>query len=578
VNDLTTPRVAAILPGGPRRLMKRLREVMAGMASAEERLHDIVSLCAAELGADVCSCYVLRGDVLELFATVGLRQEAVHLTRLRLDEGIIGDIAANARPLALSDAPSHPSFAYRPETGEDPFTSMAGVPILRAGRVRGVLALQHQHRHYYREEETDALATVAMVLAELIAEPELSIDGEPISRLGRMASEQRHGEAIHPGVAIGRVVLHDRSIPLQSIVADDSESEQERLDRALQKVRRSLDQILDQQDETDGEHREILATFRMFADDPGWRRRLTEAVNAGLSAEAAVRRVLDDTRARMRRVPDPYLRERLSDLEDLNIRVLRALAEAPGQDAVEPSRDLPERAILIATTMGPAELLDYPRDRVAGLVLEEGTASAHVAIIAKALDIPIIGQCPDIVAHARPGDAAIIDGTRGLVLLRPADDLIESYESAARERGSAEEKETQGAPVTADGVAVQLWANAGLMLDVDRLATLPAVAGIGLFRTEIPFMLMDRFPDAQAQERLYRQVLLGAGSRPVVFRTLDAGGDKVLPFFKAHDEENPALGWRAVRIGLDRPRFCAISCAPWFGPMRGGRCGSCCRW
>jgi phosphotransferase system enzyme I (PtsP) len=534
-------------------LLKRLRNVMARGGPAQLRLDQTVKLIAAEVVAEVCSIYLLRaGEVLELFATEGLKKEAVHKTRLRVGEGLVGDIASHARPLALSDAQHHPQFAYRPETGEEIFQSLMGVPILRAGRVMGEQVIQNRTRRQYSEEEIETLETVAMVLAELAASGELVSQEELRPGDGIALLPLRlDGVTFCPGLAKGIAVLHQASLQLQQLVAEDPEREAERLISALDELHSSIDQLLNAGDLGQGEHFEVLETYRLFARDQGWRSRMMEAVQSGLTAEAAVQKVQNDTRARMRDVSDPYLRERLSDLDDLANRLLRHLlgADAPTM------RRLPDEAIVVARSMGPAELLDYDRSRLKGLVLEEGSQNAHVAIVARALDIPVIGRCAGLMQKVADGDPLVIDGDNEQLFIRPADEILQAFTESMRQRLIKREAfaALRDLPAeTLDGVHIDLHVNAGLLLDVPQIAATGA-AGVGLYRTEIPFMISHEYPDVVRQTEIYRKVIDGAGDVPVVFRTLDIGSDKVLPYWNRAPEENPAMGWRAIRIALDRP-------------------------
>jgi phosphotransferase system enzyme I (PtsP) len=544
------------LPGsGARQLLKRMRGIMAQTGNAESRLRQIVRMIAADMVAEVCSTYVLRaGEVLELFATEGLKQEAVHKTRLRVGEGLIGDIASHARPLALADAQHHPQFAYRPETGEEIYQSLMGVPILRAGRVLGVLAVQNRTRRNYAEEEIETLETVAMVVAELIASGELVGKGELASEQGiALLPTRLEGATLAPGLARGVAVLHRPDLTLKQLVAEDPAREIERLDDAMSLMKLALDEMLASSEMAGGgEHREILETYRMFAEDKGWANRIVEAIGTGLTAEAAVQKVQNDTRARMREITDPYIRERLADLDDLANRLLRHLVG----DAVPPGqRDLPEEAILVARNMGPAELLDYDRRKIKGVLLEEGAATAHVAIVARALDIPVLGRCTDLMNRVSAGDTLILDGDNAQVFLRPGEDIQQVFAQSMMQRQAKQQAYAaiRDLPaVTLDGVEVTLLMNAGLLIDVPQVEATGA-AGIGLYRTEVTFMVANSFPDVARQREVYRKAIEGAAGKPVVFRTLDIGSDKVLSYWEREAEENPAMGWRAIRISLDRP-------------------------
>jgi phosphotransferase system enzyme I (PtsP) len=542
------------LSGGPRVLLKRLRELMAEPLEPQERLDRIVRQIASNMVAEVCSAYVLRADgILELYATEGLNKEAVHLSQLKMGQGLVGTIAASAQPLNLSDAQSHPAFRYLPETGEEIYHSFLGVPILRTGRSLGVLVVQNKASRTYREEELEALETTAMVLAEMIATGELKKITKPGLELDLTRSVTIDGDSYNEGIGLGYVVLHEPRIVVTNLLNEDSEKEIRRLADALGSLRISIDDMLSRRDVSmEGEHREVLETYRMFAHDQGWVRKLEEAVRNGLTAEAAVEKVQSDTKARMMRLTDPYLRERMHDFEDLANRLLRQLTGYSGRSAAE---GLPNDAIIVARAMGAAELLDYPRTNIRGLVLEEGAVTSHVVIVARAMGIPVVGQAAGVVAMAENGDPVIIDGDGGHVHLRPMADHQRSYEEKVRFRARRQEQFRAlraVEPVTRDGQRVSLLMNAGLLVDLPQLAESGA-EGIGLFRTELQFMIASTMPKAAEQEAFYRNVLKQAGDRVVTFRTLDIGGDKVVPYFRAHEEENPALGWRALRLSLDRP-------------------------
>jgi phosphotransferase system, enzyme I, PtsP len=550
-----TPPAASAPATGTRRLLRRLRDVMAASGAAQERLDRIVLLVAAEMVAEVCSIYVMRaGEVLELFATEGLRPEAVHRTRLRVGEGLVGVIAATARPLALADAQAHADFAYRPETGEEIYHSLMGVPILRGGRVLGVLVVQNRTPRRYTEDEIEIAQTIAMIVAELIASGELVNPLEMAqSSSGALLPVRLTGVRLNEGLAIGPAVLHMPKLVIRQVVAEDIEAELARLNRAVSAMQSAIDDLVaTSRGLGAGEHRDIIETYRMFAADRGWLNRITEAVRGGLTAEAAVQKIREETRTRMMQIADPYLRERLLDLEDLANRLQHFLAGGLGGGEVGV---LPPEFILVAKSMGPAELLDYAHRRVRGLVLEEGSPTAHVAIVARAFDIPVVGRVEDATSRTEGGDVIVVDGDHGQVLIRPSEDMQQSVEEAiaARTRRRAYYETLRDQPaVTRDGVPIRLLLNAGLLIDLVQVAATGA-EGVGLFRTEIPLLTRDAFPDVADQTGFYRRAFEQVGDRQITFRTLDIGGDKVLPYLSHAAEENPAMGWRAIRIGLDRP-------------------------
>ncbi len=540
--------------GAPRQLLRRLREVMAQRESAQIRLDKVVVLIASNMVAEVCSLYLRRRDgSLELFATEGLNPLAVHNTHLKPGEGLVGLIAEQAEPLQFPDAQHHPAFSYRPETGEEIYHSFCGVPILRGGHTIGVLTVQNRTKRQYSDEEIEALQTTAMVLAETIASGGFSVTEEVSAEPRRELAARFSGLPISEGVALGHVVLHEPRIVVTRLIAEDVELERRRLSQAIEELTGMIDTMLERGDlARAGEHREVLEAFRMFAHDHGWRRRLDEALLTGLTAEAAVQRVRNDTRARMLRQIDPHARERLHDIDDLSNRLLRLLS---GGAVTAAAGNLPQDTILIARTMGPAELLDYDRQRLRGLVLEEGGSASHVAIVARALGIAAISQVKGVLEAVEAGDAVIVDAEGGELHVRPTQEVVSAYSDKVRFRArrQAQYAALRTVPsVTLDGERVALHINAGLLFDLPHLDQSGA-DGIGLFRTELQFMISATFPRLEQQTRLYKAILDAAGDRPVVFRSLDVGGDKVLSYFRASEEENPAIGWRAIRMALDRP-------------------------
>lgn len=538
----------------PPKLMRAIRAAMAGTESVQVRLDDFVSAISSSMRVNVASIYLLRkGDELELSATKGLKRSAVHKTRMKPGEGLVGHVALTARPLNLADAPSHPLFSYRPETGEDPYKAFLGVPILRGGRTLGVLVVQSKEDRVFSEDEVEDLLTVAMVLAEIIVDDE-RIGGKKAAlkgiQLTQIKPESLTGKAFSPGLARGHAVLHRPPVAPANLLAENIAQEEIRLEDAIAELRRHVDAMVS------GEiaaltraSKEIYEAYRTFAYDRKWVGRLREAVHSGLTAEAAVERVRNEHRARLMKVRDPYLRARLHDLEDLANRMLRLLA---GESTTP---EIPDDAILFARELGPAELLDYDRKKLAGLVLEEGSASSHTAIIARALGLPLIGRVSGVLDRIETGDDVLVDAEDGNIHLRPLESQVSGFQLRLNIRGEMSRAYDQlrfKKAVTRDGIEVDLMLNAGLLVDLPQL-DLAGADGIGLFRTEFQFMVSDFMPRLEQQTDLYRKAILAAGDRPVTFRTLDLGGDKILPYIDPVPEENPAIGWRAIRIGLDRP-------------------------
>jgi phosphotransferase system enzyme I (PtsP) len=542
----------AVSAGGPRLLLRRLREIMAEQTSAQARLDKLVTVIATNMVAEVCSIYLRRaGKALELFATEGLNKDAVHKTQLKEGEGLVGLVAETAEPVNLSDAPSDPHFAYLPEVGEEPYKSFLGVPVVRGGQVFGVLTVQNRAAVLYAEEEVEALQTVAMVLAEVVAQGaffKVAELDEPELRADRPRTF--HGEGLSEGVGVGRVVLHEPRVKVERMIADNPQEELIRLEAAIGSLRDSVDEMLESSElDLTGEGREVIEAYRLFAHDQGWRTRMRDAIRTGLTAEAAVERVQDEMRVRVQRLDDPVLRERLHDLDDLARRLHRHLT---GDDGAQ---ELPLNAVIIARGMGPAELLDYGRERLAGLILEEAASTSHVAIVARSMGLPLVGSVEGVTDSARGGDVIVLDGEAGEVHLRPQAEIVQAFEAkrTLREQTQARFAALKDLPaITKDGVVIKLMMNAGLKLDMPHLAESGA-DGVGLFRTELQFMIGETMPRLADQVQFYREILDAAGDKQVVFRTLDLGGDKVLPYARWEREANPALGWRAIRIALDRP-------------------------
>lgn len=537
---------------GQRSLLKQIREALASGGPAQARLDGVVRIIARSMVAEVCSLYLRRaaGDM-ELFATEGLDPNAVHVTRMKSGEGLVGEIMRAGRPLNLADAPEHPAFSYRPETGEDPYHAFLGVPLLRGGRAIGVLVVQNRTARVYTEDEVEDLQIVAMVLAEMVASGEL-IGLEELKgvELAPHRPERLKGSKFSDGLAYGVAVLHEPPVAPSQLLSDDVVAEEARLKTAVEALQSQIDSMLEGQAGLVDASFEVLESYRMFAHSGSWQRSLEDAVRNGLTAEAAVERVRSEHRARLGQARDPYLRERLHDLEDLNDRLLRHLA---GDGHV--ARELPENAVLIARNLGPADLLEYDRTKLRGLLLEEGSAASHAAIVARALDIPCVGRLSGLRDRVSERDPVIVDAETGEAYLRPRPDVIKAIQSrmdmrAQRRAEFARLRETPA--FTRDGAKIRLLMNAGLDVDLDILAETGA-EGIGLFRTEFQFMVAEEMPRLSAQTMLYSRVMDAAGDMPVTFRTLDLGGDKVLPYLEAEREDNPALGWRAIRMGLDRP-------------------------
>ncbi|MDZ7588869.1 MAG: phosphoenolpyruvate--protein phosphotransferase [Parasphingorhabdus sp.] len=538
-----------------RNILSGLREIMASAGSPQHKLNQVVETIADAVDSEVCSIYLRREGLLELYATRGLNQEAVHVTQLAIGQGLTGYIAKNVETLNLDEATAHPDFEYRPETGEEKFHSFAGVPIIRNNHAIGVLCAQHIEPRRYSNEEIEAFQTAAMVLSELLGNSGL-VDDDGDEGAGVADTGQTHlsGLQLVKGKAAGYAVFHQPRVKIEHTVAEDSEAERHRVYSAFDKMRAQIDNMTNQAEfGIGGEHEEVLETYKMFAYDEGWSRRINEAIDSGLTAEAAIERVQQHTRMRMRQIDDPLLAERMHDLEDLANRLLRIVS---GQIGTAARMGLTRDAILLARNLGPAELLEYDRRRLKGVVLEEGSLTAHVTIVARAMGIPVLGQVRTIRQVVRENDRILLNVDDNSLFIRPNDAIEESFKTQValsqkkREAYSALRNEPA---VTKCGSRIALMINAGLRDDMAAL-NLTGADGIGLFRTEFQFLVSATLPSRSGQMRFYRDVLDAAGDRPVIFRTIDIGGDKPLPYLTVPEarEENPAMGWRAIRVGLER--------------------------
>lgn len=533
-----------------RRLLRRLRDTLAEPGAGQERLNRVVRLIATSMHTEVCSVYLFRDDeTLELCATEGLKRESVHKTRMKLGEGLVGRVAKTSNPINTANAPAEKGFRYMPETGEELYSSFLGVPIQRLGEKVGVLVVQSKQARQYSEDEVYALEVVAMVVAEMTELGAFIGEGEALSAPHKHPVMFRGGTG-QEGAAEGRVWLHEPRVVITNPVGDDPVKELERLNKAVADLRLSVDVMLTTTDFADKEQQQILEAYRMFANSRGWMRRMEEDIQRGLSAEAAVEKEQSAARARLEQVPDPYLRDRLHDLDDLSNRLLRILT-GQGHDT---GAEMPENPILVARNIGPAELLDYGR-KLRGVVLEEGSVGSHAAVVARALAIPLVIHAEKITTEALNGDHILVDGDQGIVHLRPEQTVANSFRDKIAMQAAAQSRyaSLRDLPATSlCGQTIALHMNAGLMADLPSL-TGSGAEGVGLFRTELQFLVRSHVPKRGELAALYGRVLDAAKGKRVAFRTLDIGSDKVLPYMKRVEEPNPAMGWRAIRVGLDKP-------------------------
>jgi phosphotransferase system enzyme I (PtsP) len=545
-----------VVSAAPLVLLRHIREVMASSAGAQVRLDQVVTLIARGFGSEVCSVYLKRaGDVLELFASEGLNKQSVHLTRLNIGQGLVGHIAYTAEVINLSSAESHPKFVYRPETGEEIYSAFAGVPILQGGKVIGVLVVQRKQAEYYSADEMEVLQTVAMVLSELAVSGQLISSQESLVAQEGLGAQQLAGLPLSPGVAKAIAVLHQPQLVITRMVASDPVYEEERFEAAIRTLQESFDRYIQNSGlSAEDEKVQIIETYLLFTQDRGWKSRVSEAIHSGLTAEAAVRRVQEELQVKMSQLASPYIKERITDLENLSDRLVQALL---GVEATPKPESLPNEFILVARTIGPAELLEYDHTRLKGLILEEGSTTSHTALIARAMDIPALAKAHRATHIIRAGDNVILDAEGGNVYVRPSDEVEQSMDGYIRQFSEREQNYAALAALpadTKDGVRISLNVNAGLFVDPKKVLQV-GVDGIGLYRTELPYMTADDFPSIEAQTKLYREIYGQLPDKRIIFRSFDIGGDKKVPYLQGVEEENPAMGWRATRIGLERPNI-----------------------
>jgi phosphotransferase system enzyme I (PtsP) len=533
-----------------RKLLGRLRRALAEDSAGQERLDRIVELIASSMKTEVCSIYLFRDvDTLELCATEGLQAESVHKTRMRLGEGLVGRVARTRRVVNAADAPSAPGFRYMPETGEERYSSFCGVPIQRLGDALGVLVVQSKDSRAFTTDEVYALEVVAMVLAEMTELGAFVGEGAALSARHQQPVLFR-GTIAQEGASAGKVYLHEPRVVVTNPISDDPDLELERLRAAVETLRVTVDDLLNGSRAMTPDQVEIFEAYRMFANSRSWMRRMEADVTTGLSAEAAVEKEQSLARSRLGQAEDAYMRDRLHDLDDLSNRLLRILTGQGSNTGAE----MPENPILIAKNIGPGELLEYGK-ALRGIVLEEGSVGSHATIVARAWAIPLVINAKGITTEALNGDTILVDGEQGVVHLRPDDRVSAAFGEKLAMQTRAQERYASLRDLPAMGTCgtrIALHMNAGLMADLPSLPSSGA-EGVGLFRTELQFLIRSQMPKRSELSALYARVIDAAHGKRVAFRTLDIGSDKVLPYMKANDEPNPAMGWRAIRVGLDKP-------------------------
>lgn len=530
-------------------LLQALTEAFQTNQTLNTRLSLALKITAEEMGAEAAFLYLLTPNhYLEAFAAYDPYHYDHYHARFQVGEGIVGFIASTGKNVLCDSLSRHPNFFHSVGTSDQTDLALLGVPLQRPNGVMGVLTLQNPSSKPFESDQEKILMAISSffsTLSELgrfpvLAQEEGKLEGMHVLR----------GISFNGGIGVGTAVIHRPHTWKETAFSLNPKEESERLKMAIRDMIDSIDRLVSSSPNLEKNTQDVLASYRMIASDRGWVRKIQNYIQKGYTAEAAVQKVRRHTRERYGQIGDQVLKGRLSDLEDLASRLLKHLL---GKEVV--SEDLPESAILVAHNLGPAELLDYDRRFIKGVVLEEGVHTAHVAIVARALDIPVVGRIPLLLTHINSGDKLILDGEEGTVTISPnTEALQEAREKITRiKKNQVLSKELKDRPCqTREGIPIFLHLNAGLPIDLHQLEE-SQIGGVGLYRTEIPFMMRSSFPDVHIQTEVYRDVLEQAKDCPVTFRTLDIGGDKIVPYMWRISDENPVLGWRGIRVALDKP-------------------------
>ncbi len=536
--------------------LRRIVQEVNSVDDFHSALNLIVQRVSEAMKTDVCSIYLLTPERTRyvLMATQGLRQESVGVATLGVSEGLVGQVGLREEPINLDNAPSHPRFHFLPETGEEMFHSFLGVPIIHQREVLGVLVVQQRSERRFDESEEAFLVTMSAQLAAAIAHAEAtgSIFGVGT---GQQIDVRFSGVAGAPGVAVGTAhVLYPvadlDAVPDKQV--DNPEVEVMRFQEALESVRADIRALQAKLSSLlPAEEQALFEVYLRMLDDSALGGEVMLLIRDGQWAQGALRQITQEHVHQFELMEDAYLRERAADIRDLGRRVLAYLQDNEGGKAeVEPN------TILVGEELTPTMLGEVDREHIVGMVSRLGSGNSHVAILARAMGIPTVMGCVDLPFNQVEGTEIIVDGYSGLVLTSPSPEMTRQYRAVIYE----EEQLALGLEAlhdlpstTSDNYRVQLWVNTGLMSDVTRSLEQGA-EGVGLFRTEVPFMMNDRFPSEEEQRQNYRAQLQAFHPAKVTMRTLDIGGDKSLSYFPIH-EDNPFLGWRGIRVTLDHPEI-----------------------
>jgi phosphotransferase system enzyme I (PtsP) len=542
-------------------ILRRIVQEVSSVTELSEALKVVVARIREAMHTEVCSVYLYDPDTKRyvLMATEGLKQDAVGKVGLSSSEGLVGLVGSREEPLNIDNAPEHPRFQFLPETGEDPFLSFLGVPIIHHKRLLGVMVVQQRDSRQFDSGEEAFLVTMSAQLAGVIAHAEATGN---ILHIPKTPSEPKKstrftGAPGAPGVGLGVGVVISPAADLSGVLDKEPESIDAELARFEQALDGARDEIRMLGGKLKGKLRpEEMALFDVYLnmlDDNALGAEVKAAINKGNWAQGALRAVVMEYVGHFQMMEDVYLRERATDILDLGTRIL---AHLQGNEVENDTDDYPENTILVSEELTPAMLGEVPTSKLRALVSVKGSSNSHVAILARAMGIPTVMGAVDLPYAQLEGKTLIVDGYRGLLFSNPNDELSEQYQAIYEEEQALAE-DLEGLlhlpAQTLDGHRMPLWVNTGLITDALRSLDRGA-EGVGLYRTEVPFMMKDRFPSESEQQEIYREQLEMFSPHPVTMRTLDIGGDKSLTYFPIN-EANPFLGWRGIRVTLDHPEI-----------------------
>lgn len=542
-------------------ILRRIVQEVSSVTELSEALKVVVARIREAMHTEVCSVYLYDPDTKRyvLMATEGLKQDAVGKVGLSSSEGLVGLVGSREEPLNIDNAPEHPRFQFLPETGEDPFLSFLGVPIIHHKRLLGVMVVQQRDSRQFDSGEEAFLVTMSAQLAGVIAHAEATGN---ILHIPKTPSEPKKstrftGAPGAPGVGLGVGVVISPAADLSGVLDKEPESIDAELARFEQALDGARDEIRMLGGKLKGKLRpEEMALFDVYLnmlDDNALGAEVKAAINKGNWAQGALRAVVMEYVGHFQMMEDVYLRERATDILDLGTRIL---AHLQGNEVENDTDDYPENTILVSEELTPAMLGEVPISKLRALVSVKGSSNSHVAILARAMGVPTVMGAVDLPYAQLEGKTLIVDGYRGLLFSNPNDELSEQYQAIYEEEQALAE-DLEGLlhlpAQTLDGHRMPLWVNTGLITDALRSLDRGA-EGVGLYRTEVPFMMKDRFPSESEQQKIYREQLEMFSPNPVTMRTLDIGGDKSLTYFPIN-EANPFLGWRGIRVTLDHPEI-----------------------